>query len=146
MKLYSATVRLAGNRDNEVAKDNLTAAEIHVLNHIHGGEGNHAAVINIVHTANVNRTDTRERARLASIYTKGELVEDRGEKILTSLFGVPGSMPLPQEYIEPVIEAVDLDPDAPQEAEEITPVDQPAAPPVVRTIVDKTDDLENLVA
>lgn len=99
MRLYTAKVRIAGSLEHEVIKHNLTAAEIHLLTHIHAGK--HPVVVDIVHTGDVkNRSDVKERARLAEIYSKGELVEDRGAKLLTSLFGLPG-VPLPQEYIEP---------------------------------------------
>jgi hypothetical protein len=131
MKLYSAKIRLAGNPDNEVIEHNLSAAEILILQRIHGkpgilGGGNHTPVVDIVHTANTNRTDARERARLAAKYTAGELSQENGAKIVQALFGVNG--PLPQEYAEPKFEPVEDIVSIDEGDEQITPVE-----PIVRT-------------
>jgi len=124
MKLYSAKVRLAGDRDHEVWKHNLTAAEMKLLEHIHVSVKGHLTLVDVTHTGNTTRTDARERARLAAEYTKGELVEDRGQKMIQNLFGV-GGVPLPQEYEAPVQTMVeDFDP-ADEDEEVITPVEQP---------------------
>ena len=123
MRLYSATVRIGGSRDHEVTKDNLTAPEMKLLEQLHVSPQGHPVLANVKHTGDVNRSDAKERARLGDIYSKGELVENRGAKLINALFGLPG-VPLPQEYV----------PDAPvaetaftveeEEAEVITPVAQ----------------------
>lgn len=106
MDLYSCKVRLAGSLENEVIKKNVTAAEIHLLKLIHTGQ--HPGVVDIVKTGYVkNRSDLAERTRLASEYTRGELVEDRGNKLITALFGVSG-VPLPQTYVAPVDEPTEV--------------------------------------
>lgn len=132
MDLYSCKVRLDGSLDNEVIKHNVTAAELHVLERIHYGQGKHPAVVDIVKTGTVNRTDIKERARLADIYTKGELVEDRGQKIITGIFGVVG-VPLPQTYVAPeVVENVEYNLGEDEEAEVITPVEAPVRSTTLR--------------
>ena len=124
MKLYSARVRIGGSRDHEVDKHNLTAAEMKVLESLHVSPQGHPVIINVVHTADVTRSDAKERARLAELYSKGELVENRGEKIINSLFGVAG-VPLPQDYVAPEVVVVN-DFSVEEESEEvITPVAQP---------------------
>lgn len=125
MDLYSCKVRLAGSTDNEVVKHNVTAAEIHLLASIHLGEGKQAPVVDIVKTGTVNRSDAKERARLADTYTKGELVEDRGAKMINNLFGVAG-VPLPQTYVAPeVFVPEEFNPLEEEEAEVIVPVEAP---------------------
>lgn len=121
MKLYSAKVRLGGSLEHEVNRDNLTGAEMHLLAKIH--EGKHPVLVDIKHTGDVNRTDAKERARLADTYTKGELTEDRGVKLINELFGVAG-VPLPQDYVAPTAqEPVEFGADAEgDEPEVITPV------------------------
>lgn len=125
MDLYSCKVRLDGSLDNEVVKHNVTAPELHVLATIHQGQGKHPPVVDIVKTGSVNRSDIKERARLADIYTKGELVEDRGQRIITGMFGVVG-VPLPQTYVAPeVVEQTEYNPGEDEEEEVITPVELP---------------------
>lgn len=125
MDLYSCKIRLNGSLDHEVIKTNVTAPELHLLSNIHRGEGKHPPVVDIVKTGTVNRSDAKERARLADGYTKGELVEDRGNKMINSLFGVAG-VPLPQTYVAPEVFAVEeFNPDEPDEPEEIIPVELP---------------------
>lgn len=130
MKLYRVKVLLGRSRDNEVWKENVTAAEIKLLQMIHGGV---EAVTSIEHTANTTRSDAAERRRLASLYTFSDTDKFlTGPDLVLKMFGVDG-VPLPQEYVAPV-------PDAPNdddfvelaEDEEITPVE---APPPVRTRV-----------
>lgn len=139
MQLYDAKVRIDGNRDHEVVKHNLTAAEIHLLQHIHLSPQGHPVVVDIKHVADVNRSDAKERARLANEYTKGELSEDRGAKLINSLFGVAG-VALPQTYIAPepiIIEdfAVEDESD-----EEVVPV-----APIVRSELKKPKKADDLV-
>lgn len=76
MKLHSCKVRLHANVNDEVRKIGVTSAEIRVLQRIHGED----AVLEVVKTGDVKRTEGEERARLDSIY---------GEKIITSIFGQP---------------------------------------------------------
>ncbi len=125
MDLYSCKVRLNGSTDNEVLKHNVTAAEIHLLAMIHRGEGRQEPVVEITKTGTVNRSDAKERARLADTYTKGELVEDRGTKMINALFGVAG-VPLPQSYVAPeVIKPVEYNPGEDEDEEVIVPVEAP---------------------
>lgn len=132
MDLYTCKVRLNGSTDNEVLKHNVTAPEIHLLAMIHAGEGRQAPVVDIVKTGSVNRSDAKERARLADGYSKGELVENRGAKMINALFGVAG-IPLPQTYIEPeVIKAVEFNPGEDEEEEVITPVEAPVRATTLR--------------
>lgn len=133
MDLHTVKVRLAGSLDNEVIKHNVTAAEIHLLNLLHAGQ--HPATTDIKLTGTVNRTDAAERKRLADEYTKGELVEDRGNKLIQSLFGVAG-VPLPQKYVAPVTTQVE---ESAEEAEEevILPIAEVPAPVVAKTATKK---------
>jgi hypothetical protein len=96
MKLYSARVRLAGEIKNEVNKVDLTAAEIIILQTIHGASENASdPVVDIKETGSVKRTDAQERARLEETYAgfHGE----PGAKLIRGVLGVPG-VPLPKEY------------------------------------------------
>jgi hypothetical protein len=104
MKLYNARVRLGGAITNEVNKEKLTAAEIAVLQRVHGRD----AVQAIVEVGSVaNRSDQRERARLSSLYQKGPGADGsrlEGEAFIASIFGVAG-VPLPKEYVaEPIVD------------------------------------------
>jgi hypothetical protein len=124
MKLYTAKIRIGGSRDHEVVKHNLTGAEMKLLEAIHEGPQGHPVVVDIKHTGNVTRSDAKERARLADIYSKGELTENRGEKMISALFGVAG-VPLPQEYVateKTVVEAFEVEDEI---DEVITPVEEP---------------------
>lgn len=140
MKLYSARVRIDGDRDHEVDKHALTAAEMKLLEMLHVSKQGHPTLTNIKHTGDVNRSDAKERSRLAMLYTKGELVEDRGEKIITGLFGVAG-VPLPTEYVAPVNTVVENYEVEDEEDEVITPV----APPVRSTPKTSKKTVEDVV-
>ena len=141
MKLYSARVRLNGDRDHEVDKHNMTAAEMKVLEALHPSAKGHPTLVNIVHTGNVKRSDAKERARLAQIYSKGELVENRGEKIINGLFGVAG-VPLPQEYVAPEpVEAVEYSAADEDDEDEVI---EPVAPPK-RSEPKKSKGVEEIV-
>lgn len=125
MELYSCKVRLDGSLDNEVIKHNCTAAELHLLASIHAGQGRHPPVVDIVLTGTTNRSDAKERARLADLYSKGELVEDRGFKMIQAMFGVAG-VALPQTYVAPEqFDTTEFIPGEEEEAEVITPVEAP---------------------
>lgn len=142
MRLYSAKVRIGGSRDHEVLKHNLSAPELKLLEMLHVSPQGHPVLVDIKHTGDVNRTDAKERARLGDIYTRGELVEDRGSKIINSLFGLPG-VPLPQEYVaDAPVEAVAFD-TGDEDAEVITPVAPAAAPK--RTKVDPPKAADSVV-
>lgn len=122
MRLYTAKVRIGGSRDHEVVKHNLTAPEMKLLEQLHVSPQGHPVLMDIKHTGDVNRIDAKERARLAAEYSRGELVEDRGAKLINGLFGLPG-VTLPHEYIADIpAEAVAYDPDSDAEPEIITPV------------------------
>lgn len=138
MKLYSARIRLAGNSDNEVVKENCTAAELKLLEFIHAGKA--AAVTDVKHTADVNRTDAKERTRLAGIYSKSTQNEFlSGPALIEKLFGVTG-VPLPVEYVAPTfqpIETVEAEGDSDEEIIPVTPTEVPTAKPA--SLSDLTD-------
>lgn len=130
MRLYSGKVRIGGSRDHEVIKHNLTAPEMKLLEMLHVSPQGHPVIVDIQHTGDVNRPDAKERARLAQEYSKGELVENRGRKLIDALFGVAG-VPLPQEYVAPItVEATVYDNEADNDPEVITPVALPVRSPV----------------
>lgn len=129
MKLYSAKVRLLGSLNNEVRKTNLTAAEIAILQRIHGG---HDAVVDIVEVGKVNkRTDRSERNRLMQLYPDGPDAGNRdrrlfGEEFIGSVLGV-GTL-LPQEYTAPAEVPDEAETIVTEEPEEIVLHDAPVAP------------------
>lgn len=127
MKLYNARVRLGGSISNEVNKKKITAAEIAVLQRIHGRD----AVQSVVEIGSVaNRSDQRERARLLLSYSKGPSADGKrleGEAFIASIFGVPG-VGLPKEYVAEVI--VEDDDVGADEVEEIIEVVEMAAKPI----------------
>lgn len=149
MKLYSAIVRLGGSITNEVRKHQLTAAEIAVLQRIHGPD----AVLKIIETGAVRgRSDAKERARLALAYPKGMSADGKtpleGHSFIASIFGVSG-VALPVEYVPPVadeVEEVEMMIDEP--AEVIETLEKPVtikrtAP---RKLPVKSDDANALTA
>lgn len=102
MQLYSATVRLNGSLFNEVVRHDLTAAEIIVLQKLHGGD----AIRNVVSNATIDikdhagksigkrdghadRTDEAERERLKDFYGPG-VSRIENVKTLDAIFGPPG--------------------------------------------------------
>lgn len=89
-KLYDATVRLGGSRNNEVRKNGVTAPEIMVLGAIHGTD----SLTGITYTKKIEpRTDREERERLMRVY-EGTEVSKRG--FVARIFG-PSTIPLPRE-------------------------------------------------
>jgi hypothetical protein len=125
MEIYKAKILLGSKYDHQVWKENLTAAEIKLLEHIHAGEN--PCVVDIEKTGSVNRSDRKERARLLSVY--GEWKMGRGASLIKELFGVEG-VPLPQVYEAPVpmeVAAVEVDEDDGEE-EVYVPTE-----PIVRT-------------
>lgn len=101
MKLYTATVQINADPDNQVVKHKLTPAEMKVLEYVHMGKK--PVLIDIEETGKVNRKDRAERARLAQNYSRGELA---GDALVQKLFGVDG-VPLPQAYEAPIIQAIE---------------------------------------
>jgi hypothetical protein len=98
MKLYNILLLLHGEMNNQVRKELVTAAEIQLLRGMH--VGNNDAVKDIQHVANVDRTDTAERRRLALLYGTDSFALD-GEVPVTGIELVnrhyPPGTPLPQE-------------------------------------------------
>lgn len=140
MKLYSAIVRLLSDREgnnvyNEVFQTNATAAELRVLEFVH--EGKQATLRNVEHTGSVNRSDKKERIRLAGIYTKtkGD-TKYTGEDIVEKLFGHV-SVPLPQEYEAPTAQAVEVYGDDDEDEDEIIE-------PISRSPIADPTDVESL--
>ncbi len=135
MKLYSATVNLAGAITNQVIVSQVTASEIAVLQRIHGDD----AVRHVVEVGQVKgRSDARERARLATLYPKGLAADGKaqieGAAFINSIFGV--GTPLPAEYVEPEIEEkaeeIEMAPEADEQieiAEKPTPIKRTKLPP-----------------
>lgn len=124
MKLYNARVRLGGAITNEVNKKRLTAAEIIVLQRIHGADAVQAiAEIGIVQ----NRSDRRERDRLLQTYPRGPSADGKrldGAAFLDSVFGV--GQPLPKEYVAvPITEESEVE----EAEEEITEIETLSAKP-----------------
>ena len=99
MRLYDCKVLLAGNRNNEVRKSDITAAEIMVLQEIHGGIG---SIIEIQPKGMDKRSHADERAHLFNTYVGTTDTPDlSGQQkaradMLRNLFG-PSHMPLPVE-------------------------------------------------
>jgi hypothetical protein len=133
MKLYSVKVHLDGNRNNEVRKPEVTAAEIAVLQRLHGSD----AVLDIAEIGHVNgRTDRRERARLADIYKRGPSADRKqmldGPAFIDSIFGA--AAPLPPAY-EPPVEFEAEEVVIEQEAKETIVKAEKAKPIKVKTVV-----------
>ena len=88
MQTYDCTVRLSGDMRSEVFKSGVTAAEIMVLNHVHGGEAEGEEeneftgepVVKIKPDGFISRTHKAERRRLVGIY---------GAKRVKEVFGPP---------------------------------------------------------
>lgn len=113
MDLYRGKLRLAGSVMNEVAKVNMTAAEIEVLRALHGAD----AVVDIVRTGKDGRTSAQERQRLNHLYANPDAntTESLRKKVemMRGLFG-HDRLPLPEtldavasseaEPVEPIIE------------------------------------------
>jgi hypothetical protein len=128
MKLYNATVRLGGSISNEVNVEKITAAEIAVLQRIHGAD----AVQKIVEVGSVKgRSDAKERARLATAYPKGMSADNKtpleGHSFIASIFGVSG-VALPTEYVPPVIdETEEVESSTEEEIEVLETLEKPIA-------------------
>jgi hypothetical protein len=86
MKFYSLDVRPAGDVLNSVPRVGVSAAEVIALRHVHGQDG----VANVIEIGEQKINPRKERKRLD---------EKFGEQKMLALFGVPGSMRLPEEFI-----------------------------------------------
>lgn len=126
MNLYTVTVNLNGSSDNQVILHNVTAAEIRLLQYIHGkSENGKEPVVDIEHTAETTRNDRQERSRLLDKYRELEL--GKGAAIIEQIFGVAG-VPLPQVYEAPVFAAVEEAVDEDSQIDEVvTPIEKPKA-------------------
>ncbi len=109
MRLYDCKVLLAGSRENEVRKSDVTAAEIMILRALHGED----SVTDIRPKEMDKRSHGPERARLFNLSVgaaEGEALggfqKDRAA-VLFNLFG-PNHTPLPVELPEKEVFA-DLD-------------------------------------
>lgn len=100
MRVYSGKVRLAGNVYHEVPKTGMTAAEVILLQHIHGDD----ALVALKPEGNLSCKDAFERNRLQEIY---------GEDKVKTVFGI-SSLPLPQELSGFEDEAEDTKAEAPE--------------------------------
>lgn len=98
MRLYDCKVLLAGSRDNEVRKTDVSAAEVMILRAFHGDD----SVVEIVPKAMDKRTHGAERAYLFTQYVGAAENENLGgfqkerAAVLTNLFG-PAHNQLPVE-------------------------------------------------
>lgn len=151
MQLYNCTVRLNNSLTNHVFKEDVTAAEIAILRHIHGHrtEASGDPVVDIVAfdwragpddedgkptkykvpKGTVRRTDTAEKARLAAIYSR--LGESTGSDIVATVLGVAAT-PIPH-----VIEGVEVpDDETPRPARAAIPVVEPTVAPVRMRVKD----------
>jgi hypothetical protein len=122
MKLYSCKILLAGSNNNQVRKDNVTAAEIIMLRHIHGGDENVTDIREMknvkaktvtqvvdedgeVTTLERDRTQRDERDRLATeyaveVFTIDGTVPASGRKRVNDVFGVGTELPTYLDEVE----------------------------------------------
>lgn len=92
MKFYNIRVRLGGSFFNEVNKLKLPAAEVHLLNAIHG-PGSIVKVEEIGEKAKWGEKENRKlRAKLDGLYGR----EEHGRTRIERLFGISKTEPLPQ--------------------------------------------------
>lgn len=117
MQTAHILLSLAGDSANQVPKYNVTAAEIAVLNAIHGD----GSVIDIEPAGNVNRTHREERARLLSIYAK--MQDGKDVSPVSTLF--PGAA---ARVFETLAE-LDLPPEMYKAKERVTAADAPVGVP-----------------
>lgn len=103
MNLFNCKVRLANSKDNEVRKEGVTAAEIHVLRALHAPSSGEDPILDVVLAGKTKRTDSEERLRLEDHY--GESLKTTEAKGIRGLFGV--GVPLPDMIEGAVKGAVD---------------------------------------
>lgn len=104
MRLYSCKVRLSGSLYNEVNKNDVTAAEAHILRILHG----HDAIIGLTDTGiamsltgapgtkPVARGQSEERSRLEEQYGLGLVAAQKAKhpaEAIAAVFGVAGQLP-----------------------------------------------------
>ena len=148
MNLYSAVIRLGGSKDNEVLREDLTAADVLMLKFIHGGD---ESVRNVTHVGFLEIDPATYRARTVTRYGTGEFDSSTsGANLMKEVFGPP-SVPLPrklegvQHYkpglfplkevkeFTPVVAAAEEDDEAEAEVEEVAQTTvMPPAPKVYR--------------
>lgn len=153
MHLYQVKVNLNGNSDHQVILDGVTAAEIRLLQYIHGkSENGKEPVVDIVHTANTTRTDRQERQRLQAKYMElsDNGVLGQGAAVITRLFGVPG-VPLPHAYEAPIIVPEDDLPTEEAPIDEVVTAVEPekisdSKPKIKRTVVPAKEAAMSAVA
>lgn len=87
MQTYSALIRLASSKENEVRRSGLTAPELHLLEHIHGPD----SVLQVEPIGAIDVDIEQERERLTLVYGLFE-----GKPRVNEVFGVAGA--LPTEY------------------------------------------------
>ncbi len=129
MELYSARILLNGSRDNEVRRDDLTAAEVLILKEMHGPE--HVLDIRIVGKAMVGtgekarlRTQSEERKRLLGI--EGEIVAIYKTEHVRKVF--PSDMtPLPEALPAEMIDLAGMEKDAATAPAVVKPVEAMSA-------------------
>lgn len=135
MKLYKAKVLLAGQHGNQVWVEDVTAAELKVLEAIHVGEN--PSVIDVEETGSVNRSDRKERARLMTKYADYKM--GQGAQLIKDLFGIEG-VPLPSVYEPPIpVEVSAAEDDEPDEEPEVIVRAEPAPARTVRRRIPEKD-------
>jgi hypothetical protein len=92
-KTYYCVVRVGGSLYNEVEKHGITAAEIIMLQSIHGED----AVRHIKEIGESDENDMSIRDRMANFYGTGHVETGRSGADLVRQFFGPKSMPLPKE-------------------------------------------------
>lgn len=98
-QLYDIKIRLSATRDHEVRRERLTAPEIMLLAHMHGGDS--VAECRRLEGEFADRTDAEERARLVDVFERGTLSHRQG--LVANTFGAPmsgGKLPraLPDDF------------------------------------------------
>lgn len=125
MKLYSCKVRLSGSLYNEVPKTDVTAAEVTLLQTLHGTD----SVVQIYETGKNKVGQSDERSRLIEVYGAGLVAQQLAktpDAAFAAVFGIAGRLPddipgapkAPKSAAAPAPVAEPEDEDAPENAEE----------------------------
>lgn len=135
MDLYNIKLRLRGALHHEVYRQNVPAAEVVLLNALHGG----AAIVNLQKSGSkeyLPRDHRVERRRLETVYGAGGTREKHLELIRNLFGGVAGALPesVTIDELRPLPEEED-DLDAPL----------PEAPPPANAIKQETIDAKEAV-
>lgn len=97
MRIYNCLLALAGDTGNTVPKANITAAEIALLQAIHGT----GSVIDIEDVGSVKRSNREERGHLFDTYAKPQPTGDRLSRELDTLFpGIAARLPESVEELD----------------------------------------------